>query len=271
MFPKAQETVNLPSVAESTIELPPHESRPAWLLQQGGGLSWLTRLAFRCLPPRCYVCGRAGDLACVDLCRACLAALPWVAPASLPRRLACGALAFSAVDYRTPVAEALKALKFNGDRPAGRLCGALLALQMAAVAAAGITRLPDVLLPVPLHRTRHVERGFNQSLLLAREAGRWLERPVRGDALLRIKATRPQTLLTASERHGNVATAFCVLPQLAGELRRRKLRGVAIIDDVLTTGATLDAVAGALQEAGVRDVQCWSVARAIPTNTASPT
>ena len=169
------------------------------------------------------------------------------------------------------MAEALKALKFTGDRRAARLLGALLALQMAAQAASNDDALPDVLLPVPLHHARHVERGFNQSLLLARHVGCWLQRPVQCGAVLRIKATRPQTSLHALERQQNVAGAFFVLPQLRRELWQRKLRRLAIIDDVLTTGATLDALAGALHEAGIRDLQCWSVARAMPTNTASPT
>lgn len=271
MFPKAPETVNLQSTTESTIDDAECAHRRHWLIDQGRRLPWLTQLAFRCLPPRCYFCGRAGDLRRLDLCAACCAALPWTPSAMVPRQLISGVPAFAALDYRAPVAEALKALKFAADRRAARLFGALLALKVSTTAASGATMLPDVLLPVPLHHTRLIERGFNQSLLLARHVGSWLGRPVHGGGTLRIRSTRPQTSLHAHERQQNVAGAFFVLPQLRRELRQRKLRRVALIDDVLTTGATLDALAGALREAGVREVQCWSVARAMPTNTTSPT
>lgn len=270
MFPKARESVNLPATFESTIPGGVFESDRDWLLDHGRRLPWMTRWAFRCLPARCYFCDRPGDLRHLDLCSRCAAGLPWTAAEPAIRRLIGGAPAFAAFDYRPPVAEALKALKFAGDRRAARLLGALLALRMASRAATGASALPDVLLPVPLHHARHVERGFNQSLLLTRHVGRWLERPVQGAAVLRIKATRPQTSLHAVERQQNVAGAFFVPPQLRCELRRRKLRRVAIVDDVLTTGATLDALAGALHEAGIREVQCWSVARAMPTNIARP-
>lgn len=271
MFPKGPETVNLPATLESTIDVPDRCSPQAWLIEHGRSLPWLSRLAFRCLPARCYFCGRRSDLRHIDLCSDCCTALPWVSSCLAKRRRAGEAPACAVFDYRAPVAEALKALKFAGDRRAARLLGALLALQMTRQATIHAAALPDVLLPVPLHPTRHVERGFNQSLLLARHAGRWLRRPVHCGAVLRSKATRPQTSLHAVERQQNVANAFLVLPQLRHELRQRKLRSVAIIDDVLTTGATLDALAGALQEAGIREIQCWSVARAMPTNTASPT
>jgi len=271
MFPKAPETVNLQSTTESTIDLGALASQRHWLIDQGRRLPWLTRWAFRCLPARCYFCGRASELHQLDLCGECLEGLPWASPERVPRRLGSGAPAFAAFDYRAPVAEALKALKFTGDRRAARLLGAVLAMRLATQVATGAGALPDVLLPVPLHHARHVERGFNQLLLLARHAGYWLRRPVHCGAVLRIKATRPQTSLHAIERQQNLAGAFFVSPQLRRELRRRKLRRVTIIDDVLTTGATLDALATALQEAGIRELQCWSVARAMPTNIARPT
>jgi hypothetical protein len=110
MFPKAPETVNLQSATESTIDPLALHSQRHWLIDQGRRLPWLTRWAFRCLPARCYFCGRASELRQLDLCGACLERLPWASPERVPRRLGSGAPAFAALDYRAPVAEALKAL-----------------------------------------------------------------------------------------------------------------------------------------------------------------
>ena len=206
----------------------------------------------------------------------CLAKLPWLDDLDMAPRFACGATAYSAFGYLPPIADSLKALKFAGDRRSARLFGALLAAAASAAAArcrgaSGEVTIPDVILPVPLHHERYVARGFNQSLLIARQLGHWLERPVRCDGLLRIRATPPQARLTAAERRHNVAGAFFVAPQLRSDLRRRGLRRVVLVDDVLTTGATLEAAALALLESGVREVQCWSFARTMPTKTTSPT
>jgi len=261
----------LPQDPQSTIDETSAATRCAWLVQQGRHLPWLLRLGHRLLPARCYFCGGAGDLRNLDLCGACCEALPWTRSISHRPRLLEGVCAHAAFDYQAPVAEAVKALKFAGDRRAARVLGAALALQIATHAAASGAALPDVLLPVPLHHARQVERGFNQSLLIARHAGRWLQRPVHRSAVLRLKETRPQTSLPAAQRQANLADAFCVLPQLRRDLRLRKLRRIAVIDDVLTTGATLAAMVGALQAAGLRELQCWSVARAMPANTSQPT
>ena len=263
---------------------PAYRSTIETLDRISANLPWFTRCAFHLLPPRCHFCAGEGDLRNVDLCTACLERMPWSAALEQRRLLASGVAACSALDYRPPVAESLKRLKFAGDRTAARVLGALLAATVSAVAAEdSITAedsiaavqdearlrmlLPDVLLPIPLHHARQIERGFNQSFLLAREAGRWLRLPVCRGGLLRVRETRPQTQLHATERRQNVAGAFVVLPGLRAELERRGAIRIALIDDVLTTGATLDAAVEALRAAGFHQVQCWSVARATPTKT----
>src|SRR5262249_14450678 len=117
---------------------------------------------------------------------------------------------------------------------------------------------PDLLIPVPLHPRRERERGFNQSLLLARRLGRAWGLPVRVDILARTVATPPQTDLGAEERRANVRRAFA--------LRRPELvagRHVILVDDIVTTGSTAGACAARLREGGAATVGVVSVARAV--------
>ncbi|HEX8464214.1 MAG TPA: ComF family protein [Abditibacterium sp.] len=122
--------------------------------------------------------------------------------------------------------------------------------------------LPDYLVPVPLHPSRHRKRGFNQSFLLARELGRSEGVPV---ALLlrRTRATAPQVDLDRPARAKNVRDAFAVAPDVAK--RAQSLRGarVLLIDDVFTTGATLGECARALRKAGASEVCALTLARQV--------
>lgn len=116
---------------------------------------------------------------------------------------------------------------------------------------------PDLLVPVPLHPERERNRGFNQSLLLARRLGRAWHLPVRADVLVRVAPTRPQTELGAGARRANVRGAFA--------LRRPDLvlgRHVVVVDDILTTGSTATACAVCLREGGAATVGVLTVARA---------
>jgi ComF family protein len=114
----------------------------------------------------------------------------------------------------------------------------------------------DLIAPVPLHPRRFRQRGYNQSALLALELGRRLEMPVREDAMQRTRHTAPQVNLGVEERRANVHGAFSA--------RRRLVSGrrVILVDDVLTSGATLEACAKALQEAGASRVCGFTLARA---------
>jgi ComF family protein len=114
----------------------------------------------------------------------------------------------------------------------------------------------DVIVPVPLHADRLRERGYNQAALLAREMGGRLGIAVDEKALLRRRPTAPQAKLDAKQRKDNVRDAFhCSSDALAD-------KRVLLIDDVCTTGATLDACAIALYESGARSVQALTLARA---------
>jgi ComF family protein len=114
----------------------------------------------------------------------------------------------------------------------------------------------DCIVPVPAHRRRLVRRGFNQSMVLARLAGRRLSVPVDGSALERIRHTPPQSGLTRSERETNLQDAFLV--------RGERIRGkrILLVDDVATTGSTLAACARALKKGGASTVHALVVAKA---------
>jgi ComF family protein len=115
------------------------------------------------------------------------------------------------------------------------------------------------IIPVPLARARERERGYNQSALLAKEISRRWEIPVWTDVVERSRSTRTQTELTPGERLSNVAGAF-----RTRDCAARKLRGahLVIVDDVVTTGATLNACALALFEAGARIISYVTFGRA---------
>lgn len=116
--------------------------------------------------------------------------------------------------------------------------------------------LPEVLVPVPLHRSRLLERGYNQAMELARHITRILPGRRVWHGVRRVRATSAQSGLNRARRSGNVRGAF-VLEGAAGW-------HVALVDDVMTTGATLDGIAGCLKAAGVEVVEAWAVARTPP-------
>ena len=111
---------------------------------------------------------------------------------------------------------------------------------------------------VPLSRERLRERGYNQSWELARRLARALALPARADALFRVRDTGHQLALHRDERARNLRGAFVVTPRHAAWVRGAR---IALVDDVLTTGATAHAAARTLLAAGARDVQVWVVAR----------
>lgn len=128
-------------------------------------------------------------------------------------------------------------------------------------AGADLLRDADCVVPVPLHPWRRLSRGFNQADYLARQLGL----PV-VPALWRSRATAPQTGLPAAARRRNVQNAFTLSPLLSRASRERWVadRTVVLVDDVRTTGATLNACAAVLMRAGAREIRALTVARAAP-------
>jgi ComF family protein len=162
----------------------------------------------------------------------------------------------AAGEYEGALRDILHAFKYDGRRSLARPLGAQL-----RTAGGDLLRDADCVVPVPLHGWRRLRRGFNQADELARQLGPPVVHP-----LWRARATPPQTGLTAAARRHNVRGAFVLSPLLSRRSRARWLadRTVVLVDDVRTTGATLNACAAVLLDAGARDVRARTVARAAP-------
>jgi ComF family protein len=225
---------------------------------------WLQRASRALLAPRCLVCAEIGAGG-LDLCRWCRADLPWntcacarcalpLAPGmDCPRCLSEAppfSLVHAAFRYEFPVDRLLPRFKFHGDLAAGALLATLLAWSLDPA------QRPEALLPVPLHRSRLRTRGYDQALELARALSRQTGVPLLASRLRRIRRTQAQTELGAAARRRNVAGAFALAagPSLPAH--------VALVDDVLTTGATAGECAHLLLDAGVERVDLWTVASA---------
>ena len=154
----------------------------------------------------------------------------------------------TAVSYEFPVDAAIQRLKYRHDLS---LVAPLAALLVDAVAA---RPRPDLLVPMPLASARLRERGFNQAAELARCVAVSLGLPQSLDAARRTRETAPQAALPFDERARNIRNAFAAAPEVAG-------LHVAVVDDVLTTGATLNELAKVLRRAGAREVSGWVLAR----------
>lgn len=239
----------------------------AWLLGELAGLFDLL------LPPACSLCGAALPASsALLLCPACLAAIEPLASPRCPRCALpypteagtdhlCEAClreepAFSWVAaagiYDGTLRQAVHRFKFQGavglDRPLGQMLGSVLAGQAPGWR-------PDLVAPVPLHRSRLGERTYNQSLLLARVLARQWRVPVAPRLLLRTRPTPPQQGLSAAERRKNLQGAFALGRPLAGER-------VLLVDDVLTTGATVRECSRELRAGGAGEVAVAVLARA---------
>lgn len=216
------------------------------------------------LPPVCVTCGQEAEGA-LDLCQGCLAAMPYLGYAC--RRCAlplaqpgvCGSClklpppfeqTFSLFRYTHPVDHLIQRLKFNRRLVNARLLGALMAEALRLQE----QRLPDLIVPVPLHRRRLQTRGYNQAVELARPVGKLLGVPINFACCQRLRETAAQSDLPAKQRRANIKGAFDASGVLAG-------KHVAVIDDVMTTGNTVTELAQVMRDEGARAVDIWVCAR----------
>jgi len=232
---------------------------------------WLVAGLDLMFPPHCAACGRRGAW----LCDACVEAIvrfgpPLCPQCGQPRRTATLCLTCrrhpsvlagirSVGPFVRPLQQAIHALKYEGLR--------VLAPLLAELLAENWQREPlpvEALVPVPLHRARERRRGYNQATLLARALSKRIGVPVCAEALIRRRDTPPQVGLSRPARYENMRQAFALgKTSLAG-------KQVLLLDDVLTTGATLEACAAPLLADGVHGVWALTLARAGLTESALP-
>ncbi|MGI6010632.1 MAG: double zinc ribbon domain-containing protein [Ruminococcus sp.] len=143
--------------------------------------------------------------------------------------------------YAGWVQESVVRFKFHGRAEYGKFYGKM----MGVCSADRVGRWrPQVILPVPMYRGKKKRRGYNQAEILAREAGKYLDIPVRTDLLFRVRNTKPQKEMTPQKRRENLKGAFRALPE-CGNYER-----ILLVDDIYTTGSTMDAIAEILKQQG---------------------
>lgn len=241
--------------------------------------------ALRALPGLCIICDHPLN-STVSICPDCRVSLPWLHDACArcarpmvgdEARVLCGRCIIepppfdschAALVYQPPVDRLVKAFKFNADFASGRVLADCLATSLErSQTGRGFPRLglgTAALLPVPLHTARQRSRGFNQSHEIARWLGSRFELPLMPRMLRRVRATAPQSGLSARARKTNLQGAFVV----SSAPRSAPFRHVVLVDDVVTTGTTVGAVARVLKAAGVERVDVWAVARALEPGSA---
>ena len=224
------------------------------------------------LKSNCVLCNAFTDGA-ISLCGACRIDLPRIEHAckrcALPMRsgnndgsMVCGACmsqknhfdyAESLFFYENPIDYLIGQMKFHQQ------------LSVAAVLADLLKNyfgkkelehgMPQLIIPMPLYKKRLVERGFNQSVEIAKPLAKLLEIPIAKELVERSKPTKPQTHLNKKQRRDNVLGCFEIINQPTAS-------HIVILDDVVTTGATVNELAKVLKKTGVKKIGVWSLARA---------
>lgn len=213
---------------------------------------------------QCVLCTAAAKSG-KALCQACFDALPWH---TAPRCLQCGLLSnhpvcghclkappdfdatHAALRYEFPLDALMQHYKYGNALQTAHLFADLMSTHHSM-------QNIDVIIPMPLHPQRLKERSFNQSLEIAKLLAKQHHILLDFTSCTRTKYTPPQASLPLKERTKNIKGAFAVSNDLAG-------KRIAIVDDVMTTGASLNELAKTLKKAGAAQVECWVVARTMP-------
>ncbi|MEA3640690.1 MAG: ComF family protein [Lamprobacter sp.] len=236
-------------------------------------------------PPTCVLCGAPGE-AGRDLCAGCHADLPLIGPhcarcaqpftglghgsgkAASDAKGLCGRCqrqrppfdrCIAAFRYEDPLPALVGGIKFQSKLNLIRLLGDLLADALADARRRPGWQPPDAILPVPLHPQRLRVRGYNQALELALVVSRRLAIPVNHHCCQRKRATQAQAELDTPRRYHNIRGAF--------EVTSAVPRRIAILDDVVTTSATVSELAQGLKQAGCERIDIWSLARTPSTGS----
>ncbi len=204
-----------------------------------------------------------------DLCRACHDSLPQLPANHCPLCLLpsinsriCGTClanppawthAIAALQYAFPIDAMIRALKYQQNLTLAPMLSRLLTAKLSHVPS------PDVIIPVPLHPTRLQARGFNQVVEIGRYVSRQLHIPLLPHVCERTRDTLSQTELSWKERRSNLRNAFVCTTRFAQ-------KHVAILDDVMTSGATLNELARVIRKQGASEISVWVIARATPSS-----
>ena len=230
--------------------------------------NWINIIQDYLLPPTCILCGNIGFKS-RDLCEPCYQRLVrntrccyrcaeiFDTEANSPRLCATCLSTHPAFDetfapfvYQGEIRHLITKLKFGGHTKNARLLGLLLAEHIKLTA-----QLPDLILPIPLHKNRYRERGFNQTIEIGKTLAKELHIPLDLKSCHRIHDTPHQISLSGKQRRKNIEHAFMLIKPI-------KAHHVAILDDVMTTGSTVHELARLLKKSGVSRVDVWVCARA---------
>ncbi len=229
--------------------------------------NWLDIIQDRVFPPTCLLCNLSSNV--FDICEPCAISLEKNADccyrcgetfeSSISAPKICGKCIYSPPAYdethapfifQSGMRYLIHALKFHNSYKNSRLLGRLISESLQ-----NTPGLPELIIPVPLHPIRYRQRGFNQSLEIARTVSKQLKIPLDYSSCQRRKYTLQQSDLPAKRRKNNLRNAFTIT-------RPIKADHIVILDDVMTTGATANELAATLKKAGVNRVDVWVCARA---------
>lgn len=234
-----------------------------------GNASTLRLIARRLFPGQCILCNSASQ-ATLDMCKSCELSLPLLGehckscalPITDVTASYCGVCLqtpppYSRTEacwvYDAPVAQLIAAYKYNSKLSYGHTLSRIASQKFASTYKQ--EEKPTLVAAVPLHWYRHLRRGFNQSDLLAKYFSKHFQIPLFTD-IKRIKPTATQLSLSAKERQTNLKNAFVI-----GKAEYVADKIVAVVDDVMTTGATAKAASEAFLQAGAKEVHIWVLAR----------
>ena len=230
--------------------------------------NWINIIQDYLLPPTCILCGNTGFNS-LDLCEHCFKRLSrnqhccyrcaerFTTPITTPQL--CGKCLSSppAFDetiapfvYQGEMRHLITSLKYRAQTRNARLLGSLLANHLKENA-----QRPELIIPVPLHKVRYRERGFNQTIEIATIISQTLNIPLDLSGCIRTENTPHQVALNAQQRQTNIKNAFTIIKPISAQ-------HIAIIDDVMTTGATVNELANSLKSAGVSRIDIWTCAKA---------
>jgi len=230
--------------------------------------NWINIIQYYLFPPTCILCGNTGFNG-RDICTSCYQRLlrnnqccyrcAEIFETSVNSPTLCGRClslhhafdeTYAPFIYQGEMRYLITSLKFGAHYKNAHLLGLLLAEHLKITA-----QRPDLIVPIPLHKARYRQRGFNQVIEIAKTVSRELQIPLDLTSCLRHRDTPHQTALTAKQRRKNMKNAFSLIQPIHAQ-------HIAILDDVMTTGSTAHELAHLLKKAGVSRVDVWVCARA---------